>query len=61
MKILEFVCDGAPGGGTNHVLQLLRGLPAEFDRVLLTQQDSYLARAASELGIEVHTLSLIHI
>ena len=55
MKILEFVCDGAPGGGTNHVLQLLRGLPAEFDRVLLTQQDSYLARAASELGLEVHT------
>lgn len=26
MKILHFVCDGAPGGGTNHVVQLLTQL-----------------------------------
>lgn len=26
MKILHFVCDGAPGGGTNHVVQLLTRL-----------------------------------
>ena len=55
MKILEFVCDGAPGGGTNHVMQLLRGLPDRFGRALLTQKDSYLANEASKLGIEVHT------
>lgn len=55
MKILEFVCDGAPGGGTNHVLQLLRGLPDRFGRALLTQTDSYLANEAKKLGIEVHT------
>lgn len=26
MRILHFVCDGAPGGGTNHVVQLLTRL-----------------------------------
>lgn len=53
MKVLQFVCDGAPGGGTNHVLQVLKD--SRRDSVLLTQQDSYLAKQAQSLGIPVHT------
>ncbi|MEM7312406.1 MAG: glycosyltransferase [Planctomycetota bacterium] len=55
MRVLQFVADGAPGGGTNHVLQICRGLRKTAEVTLLTQQDSYLQREASELGIEVVT------
>ena len=54
MKVLQFVADGAPGGGTNHVLQLLHGC-ADMDLVLLTQQDSYLESVARKLPITVVT------
>lgn len=52
--ILQFVADGAPGGGTTHVLQLLAN--KQLGRhTLLTQHDSYLAGRARELGVDVHT------
>lgn len=53
MKLLQIVCDGKPGGGTNHVLQVLTGLDNRFNSTLLTQQDSYLAQQASDGGTEV--------
>lgn len=52
-KVIQFVADGAPGGGTNHVMQLLTGLSGEVDNVLVTQQDSYLYELAKSKGIEV--------
>ena len=53
MKILQFVCDGSPGGGTNHVLQLLESPARGTTCQLLTQRDSYLADQARKAGIEV--------
>lgn len=53
MKILHFVCDGAPGGGTNHVLQLLNANWPNSESVLVTQQDSYLHQTASSNGTTV--------
>ncbi len=53
MKILQFVADGAPGGGTNHVMQLLKGLGANYENVLLTQKDTYLFDLAKSNGIKV--------
>ncbi|MDH3716482.1 MAG: glycosyltransferase [Planctomycetota bacterium] len=55
MKVLQFVADGSPGGGTNHVLQLLRGLTGSCQPILMTQQDSYLPREAQKLGVRVVT------
>ena len=55
MKVLQFVADGAPGGGTNHVLQLLRSLSHGCELILLTQEDSYLHKEAEKLGIPVIT------
>jgi glycosyltransferase involved in cell wall biosynthesis len=52
-KILQFVCDGAPGGGTNHVLQLLNANWSDAESVLLTQQDSYLHQTAQSNGTTV--------
>lgn len=54
MKVLQFVCDGAPGGGTNHVVQLLTGIRGGVENVLLTEEGSYLNEKAEEAGIEVH-------
>lgn len=53
MKILQFVADGAPGGGTNHVMQLLTGLGEHYENVLLTQKDTYLFDLAKSKGIKV--------
>ncbi len=53
MKVLQFVADGAPGGGTNHVLQLLEGIQAPFNSCLLTQEDTYLSDQASKIGVPV--------
>lgn len=53
MKVLQFVADGSPGGGTNHVLQLLCGLPRACESLLLTQQGSYLQHEAEKLGVQV--------
>ncbi len=55
MKILQIVCDGRPGGGTNHVLQILTGLRCEYECSLLTQQDSYLADRAADADVRVET------
>ena len=55
MKVLQFIADGSPGGGTNHVLQLLRGLAHPYKLILLTQQNSYLQQEAENLGIQVVT------
>jgi len=52
MKVLQVVADGAPGGGTNHVMQLLRGM-SNVDCGLVTQNGSYLFEQASKLGIPV--------
>lgn len=53
MKILQIVADGAPGGGTTHVLQLLDNLGSGYESVLMTQRDSYLYELAQSKGIEV--------
>jgi len=53
MKVLQFVADGAPGGGTNHVIQLLTGLGANYENVLLTQEHTYLYNLTRSKGIKV--------
>lgn len=53
MKILQFVADGAPGGGTNHVMQLLTELGNDVECVLLTQKDTYLYDLAKSKNIKV--------
>jgi glycosyltransferase involved in cell wall biosynthesis len=50
-RVLEVVADGNPGGGTTHVLQVLRGLRSMFSLGLVTQHDSYLLNEARKLGI----------
>ena len=68
MKILHFVCDGAPGGGTNHVVQLLarlnrlekdsqvvgagHNLDGQIECALLTEESTYLAEIAEGLGVQ---------
>jgi len=54
MKLLIVTCDGNAGGGSNHVLQLLRGLSERFKCSLLTQKGSYLSNGASDAGIKVY-------
>lgn len=51
MRVLQVVADGSPGGGTTHVLQILRGLRDEVSLGVVTQRDSYLFREARGLGI----------
>lgn len=53
MRVLQFVCDGAPGGGTNHVLQVLRGMPSDVESSLLTQQETYIVSEAANSGVDV--------
>lgn len=53
MQILQIVADGSPGGGTTHVLQVLRGLRGEFSMGLVTQRDSYLLNEARNIGVPV--------
>ena len=56
MRVLEVVADGAPGGGTTHVLQLVEALrdSDEFDVHLVSQRDSHAIARGRELGAEVH-------
>ena len=58
MKVLQVVADGAPGGGTNHVLQILRGMPKNIECGLVTQQGSYLFDQARKLGVHVVGLAV---
>jgi glycosyltransferase involved in cell wall biosynthesis len=50
LRVLQFVADGSPGGGTTHVRQLLNGLRSEFECGVLTQRDSSLHRSSKEAG-----------
>lgn len=60
MRILEIVADGKPGGGTTHVLQILRGLRDSISFQLVSQKDSYLLREAKALGIPCYGLDFFH-
>jgi len=51
MKVLVIIASGDVGGGTNHVLQILRGLKDLYSFGLVTQADSYLLREARALGL----------
>ncbi len=52
MRVMQIVADGGPGGGTTHVLQVLRGLGTIRSLGLITQRNSYLFDEAASLGIE---------
>lgn len=53
MKILEIIADGRPGGGTTHVLSLMRHLVTHGNDVhFITQQSSYALDRAKELGVK---------
>ena len=51
MRVLQIVADGNPGGGTTHVLQILRGFRSTHSMGLVTQSQSYLFHQAKELDI----------
>lgn len=51
MRILLTIADGNPGGGTTHMLQILKGLRQTHDLSLVTQRESYLLNEALSLGI----------
>jgi glycosyltransferase involved in cell wall biosynthesis len=53
-KVLQFVADGSPGGGTTHVRQLLSGLRGEFESAVLTQFDSHLYRTSRASGLATY-------
>jgi glycosyltransferase involved in cell wall biosynthesis len=56
MRVLQIVADGNPGGGTTHVLQILRGLRSTHSMGLITQSQSYLFHQAKELDIPSYGL-----
>lgn len=51
IRVLEIIADGDPGGGTTHVLQILRNLGGGCSLGLVTQSDSYLLREARASGV----------
>ncbi|MEO8324349.1 MAG: glycosyltransferase [Nitrospirota bacterium] len=51
MRVLQIVADGKPGGGTTHVLQILKGLRDAVSFQLITEEQSYLMKEAGALGI----------
>ncbi len=53
MRILQIVADGAPGGGTTHVVQILEGLREDYSLGLVTQRNSYLSSHAEALSVPV--------
>jgi len=55
-RVLQVIADGAPGGGTTHVLQLLRSLSASWELGLATQRGSYLFRTARAIGVECYEI-----
>jgi len=60
VRVLEIVADGRPGGGTTHVLQILRGLQNSTSFELVTQAGSYLLQEANKLGIPCHGVDFFH-
>ncbi|QDU27131.1 Alpha-D-kanosaminyltransferase [Anatilimnocola aggregata] len=53
MKVLQFVADGSPGGGTTHVRQIVRGLCGQHEVALLTQRDSFLSHHAADMSVKL--------
>jgi|SRR5215217_103500 len=51
MRVLQVVADGAPGGGTTHILQILRGLGSKLSLGVVTQDGSYLLNEVQGLDI----------
>lgn len=51
--IIQAIADGRLGGGTTHVLHILRGLKDSYQFHLVTQPNSYLAGVARSLGVNV--------
>ena len=60
MRVLEIVADGSPGGGTTHVLQILKGLPDGTSFDLVAQAGSYLLQEAKKLEVSCHGLDFFH-
>ena len=56
MRVLQIVADGNPGGGTTHVLQILRGFRSTHSMGLITQSQSYLFQQAGVLDIPSYGL-----
>jgi glycosyltransferase involved in cell wall biosynthesis len=56
MRVLQIVADGNPGGGTTHVLQILRDFRSTHSLGLITQSQSYLFHQAKELDIPSYGL-----
>ena len=54
MRLLQVAADGANGGGTTHVLQLLRCLSAKHEVAVATESNSYLLQQAKQLGIKTY-------
>ena len=59
MRILEAVADGAPGGGTAHVLQLIAAVRAKLpvEVHLVSQAGSPALAEARRLGAIVHGIA----
>ncbi len=60
MRVLEIVADGRPGGGTTHVLQILKGLSSFISFELVAQSGSYLLQMAQKLGIPCHGVDFFY-
>ena len=60
MRVLEIVADGNPGGGTTHVLQILRGLHGSTSFELVAQTGSYLLQEAKKFGVPCHGLDFFY-
>ena len=58
MRVLQVIADGAPGGGSTHLLQVLSSLTAEFEFVLATQPASYLMDESLRLGVRTFGVDL---
>jgi len=57
-RVLHVIADGSPGGGTTHVLQILKGLRGSFRFGLLTMPRSYLLDHARLAGAYTAGLDL---
>lgn len=53
-RILQFVADGAPGGGSTVVLGLVEDLMRDQEVHVLVERESYVAERARALGATVH-------
>lgn len=53
-RILQFVADGNPGGGSTVVLGLVEDLMRDHDVHILVERGSYVAERARALGATVH-------